>query len=256
MVQLKQIHTKYYWASHLNFKILTKMSNKSIIFFVLILIISSSKAQNKNIEIGFYGGVGISNNWGHSYTIKPPNKLITPRLGASISIGINKYFELNGNIAYETKGEKFLEVSGLTDIAGNELASPGDISYKFNYVTSCVLARALIGISSNIKVFVNGGPYIGYMINATYISKVNNPAMINGGYFNGANTDITNNYKNLDYGITGGVGILYPLLENLKITFEIRRNIGLNNISELLLINNGIIKNNSIDIISGLRFNL
>lgn len=232
------------------------MSNKSILVIVLIFTIISSKAQIKKTEIGFYGGVGISNNWGHDNIIYSPIKLVTPRVGASISIGINKYFELNGNIAYETKGEKYLRVSGLTDIAGNGLASSGDISYKFNYVTSCVLARGLIGIGSNIKVFVNGGPYIGYMINAKYISKVNNPAMINGGYFTGANTDISNNYKNLDYGITAGAGILYSLLENLKITFELRRNIGLYNISKYSVIDNGTIKTNSIDVISGLRFNL
>jgi len=217
---------------------------------------TASNAQNKKLEIGFNGGLGISNLHGPDYNSNyfKTSKLLTPTGGLFLVFGINKNLEIVSSFSFETKGDKFTEVD-FTDYAGNSLGSR-NISHKFNYTTANVLARGLIGINNEIKIFGNVGPYVGYLINAKEISKLNNPSNANGTYYSDYNRDISGYLKKIDYGITAGIGVMCPLLKKYKLSLEVRRNIGLYGIDNFSSVNNNTSKNNSLDILAGIIFKL
>ena len=218
-----------------------------------VLLFNVSNAQLRKLEIGFQGGIGFSNNWGHDNIIKP-TKLVTPKFGLSLGLPVNRHFELVSNFSYETKGEKYSNVQ-LTNDYGAEVGL-GEVSVKYNYVTANILARGLIGIGNNIKLFVNAGPFAGYLLKVKEISKADRPGYVNGSYYSGSDRDITGNFKKIDYGITTGIGVMYPLLSKIKLSFEVRNSIGLYNISKLPVIHNGTIKTKSLDILAGVCFKL
>ena len=221
------------------------------LIIVFIFLSASSNAQVNKIDIGIHGGLGISNIYGHTNLFNP-TKLNTPTVGISLCLGINDYFNLVSNLSYETKGDKFIGVP-LTDDFGNGVGS-GNASLKFNYTTLNLLARGVIG--RNLKFFANGGPFVGYLLNVKEISKVDNPINVNGSYYTGSNRDITTKFKKIDFGVTAGIGVIYPANYKYKFSFEVRRNIGLYNLSKLPMIDNGTLKTNSIGILAGIKLEL
>lgn len=229
------------------------IKNQLIIFF--LFLITTTNAQIKNLEIGFHGGIGISNNRDESVALKTAEKLKTLMGGISLGIGINKNFELISNLSYETKGEKYSQWQ-FTDVNGTPVGD-GTISFKINYAILNVLARGLIGVGNNIKLFANGGPYVGYLINAKALAKTDrlyNVNGSNGSIYPGSNIDISNDYKKIDYGVSAGIGVQFPLLNKFKLSLEVRRNIGLANVSKIKRLADG--KTNSFDVLAGVIFKL
>jgi hypothetical protein len=70
------------------------------------------------------------------------------------------------------------------------------------------------------------------------------------------NSDQTDNFKSLDFGLTFGFGKTFKLKNNNEISVEIRENLGLSDISAVPVVANGSIKTNSLNLICNYSFNL
>jgi hypothetical protein len=94
---------------------------------------------------------------------------------------------------------------------------------------------------------VNAGPYIGYLIKQTDITEAF-------GEYSKTKNDNTDNYKRTDLGITTGLGARFPIKNKLFLSIEIRNNFGLTNISSVPVVNDGVIKTNSTNLLFGIEY--
>lgn len=87
------------------------------------------------------------------------------------------------------------------------------------------------------------------MLKVTSISKSFNN-------FPESSTDETDLFKRFDAGLTfgGGAGLL--IHDKIYVTAEVRNNLGLYNISDLTVIDGGTVKNNSINFLLGVSYNI
>jgi len=60
--------------------------------------------------------------------------------------------------------------------------------------------------------------------------------------------------ESIDFGLTGGIGIIIPAGKKLGISIEIRDDLGLVNISKAPVYNGGTLKNNTLNFIAGIVF--
>lgn len=72
------------------------MNKNNLLFAFLLFLMTASNAQNKKLEIGFNGGIGISNLRGPDYNTNyfKPSKLLTPAVGLFLGFGINKSLDI------------------------------------------------------------------------------------------------------------------------------------------------------------------
>lgn len=134
-----------------------------------------------------------------------------------------------------------------TDISGNPLGKITiTINTNFDYLTLPILVRATFG--KKVQFFLNAGPYFGYLIKQTFVSKGTN--------FPTTTSDNTSLDKRFDTGISTGLGISVPIKTKFAFSFEIRNNLGLFNVSAVPVANNGTIKTNSTNFLLGFTYKL
>ena len=95
---------------------------------------------------------------------------------------------------------------------------------------------------------MNVGPYFAYLIKATDVSKGDNITT--------STFDHTPYLKRFDTGISTGFGFSIPIKTRFCISFEVRNNLGLYNISAIPVIDNGSIKTNSTNFLFGFTYKL
>jgi len=78
-------------------------------------------------------------------------------------------------------------------------------------------------LEKRVSFFVNGDPYFGYLLKQTDASK--------GEYVPETKNDNTISLKRFDFGISAGLGLLFPIGQNIAISSEIRNNVGYYNIT-------------------------
>jgi len=66
--------------------------------------------------------------------------------------------------------------------------------------------------------------------------------------------DNTDNFERLDFGIATGLGVNFPIRNNIFMSLEVRNNLGLSNISSLPVGNDGKIKTNSTNLLIGIAY--
>ena len=97
-----------------------------------------------------------------------------------------------------------------------------------------------------MKFFINTGPFFSYLIKQTFVNQGTNiPRTV---------SDNTNNDKRFDMGITAGLGVAIPIKAKISLSCEIRNNLGLYNVSEVPVYNNGAIKTNSTNLLIGFAY--
>ena len=135
--------------------------------------------------------------------------------------------------------------SESVDINGTRV---GEISTytKFDYLTFPILVRATFG--KKVQYFVNAGPYFGYLIKQTFVTKGDN--------FPTTTTDNTSFDKRFDTGISTGLGLSIPIKSKFAFSLELRNNLGLYNVTDLPVTNSVIVKTNSTNILLGFTYKL
>lgn len=211
--------------------------NKVLIAKTLLLIIFSSSiyAQSSKFNLGIEGGAGISK----------VGALYDSGLGYTGQIfgqyNITKIFSAQLGFGYEQKNGN--DQITVTDNFGNPLYNM-KISQNFDFLTLPVLVRAKFG--SKINYFVNAGPYFGYLLKQYSQTNDSN---------NNSSNEIDNasNFKRFETGLSLGIGISLPLKEKLALSFEVRDNLGLTNLSKT---EGATLKTNSTHLLLGLSYSL
>ncbi len=199
--------------------------------------------QTNKFDIGLEGGPGLTFIRGNEL-IDEYNATIGYSAGVAFQYNFPKMISIRTNLAFERKGStrKF----PAKDQDNNTI---GKITFNtnFNYLTIPVLARITFG--RKIKLFINIGPYFGYLIKQTEVMEAFNE-------FPETTTNNTENDKRFDVGITGGIGGGIAIHERILLTLEIRNNLGLYNISKIPVYNDGSVKTNSTNLLVGIVYHL
>ena len=208
----------------------------------LVLAFCPTYGQTNKYEYGIEGGPSLISLHGNQVISEFHNSTIGFSSGLFFQYNFKKIISLRTNLAYERKGStikgKALDDSGnsLGDVRGN---------LNFDYLTLPILVRATFG--KRIMYFVNTGPYLGYLLKQTIVSR--------GEKIPTTTKDDTSLYKKIDLGVSAGLGLLVPYKQHFAFSLEVRNNLGLYNISPELVINGGSIKTNSTNLLLGLVYN-
>jgi ABC-type antimicrobial peptide transport system permease subunit len=218
------------------------MIRKITLLVTVLSIWTSVNGQVSKFEIGLEGGPSLTSLRGNDILENFNDPTIGYSGGVTFQYNFPKPISIRTNITYERKG--VVAKLNATDINGNPVGEIKTHS-NFDYLTVPLLVRLNFG--SRLKLFVNAGPYFGYLIKHTSVTEAFNE-------FPKSTTDNTGNFKRFDVGLTGGLGCGLPLKSNFIMTIEVRHNLGLYNTSELPIGNDGTIMTNSINLLLGVAY--
>lgn len=217
---------------------------KSLFFALLLLTIAeTSYGQTNKFDIGVEGGPSLIFLRGNTVIDEFQKSTIGFSGTLFFQLNFKKIISLRTNIAYERKGSVFN--GEITDANGNSLGEATSHT-NYNYITLPILVRATFG--KKVQYFVNAGPYLGYLIKHTFVSKGDNIPT--------TKTDYTYLDKRFDGGVSTGFGFSVPCKTKFALSFEVRNNLGLYNTSAVPLTGNGTIKTNSTNFLFGFTHKL
>lgn len=221
------------------------MTNIKLLFFGLFLltVLGTTYGQTNKFDIGFEGSPSLIYLQGNDIIKQYHKPTIGFFGGLFFQYNFKKIVSLRTNIAFERKGSVL--TAQTTDINGNPL---GEVTAhtNFDYLTFPILVRATFG--KKVRYFVNSGPYFGYLIKQTFVSKGDNIPT--------TTSDNTSLDKRFDTGISTGLGFSVPIKTKFAFSFEVRNNLGLYNVSAVPVANNGTIKTNSTNFLLGFTYKL
>lgn len=154
-----------------------------------------SHSQPGKIQIGIEGGPGLSTLRYDLFFY--PSKYLEAGLGGSV--GLSFKYDFDKRLSFKT--------NLLWELKGNTRESDED--YRLNYITIPMLLQIKFGQTPTG--FFNIGPYISFQLPVP--------------------EDIDIHYKPIDIGASLGIGLEIPVSPQIGLSFEIRNNLGLFNIS-------------------------
>jgi outer membrane protein with beta-barrel domain len=199
---------------------------KRVLFLIGVFFTSIIYAQN-GIRIGLNAGATYSKFRGNEL-IENTDAKIDFLIGVSFEYSLKENLSLKTNLNYERKSFVGVKTIGFIPV---EIK----VTSNFDYLSFPILIEYDFGNSQ--KLFVNGGPFIGFLLSGK--SKA-------GGF---PTNDLTSLNKKLDIGLSFGIGKKFYLNDKNNLNVEIRENLGLINISDVEVINDGSIKTNSLNLI-------
>lgn len=222
--------------------------NFIITIFISILFINPIYSQDSNIEIGIEGGPSLTFFRGESNQTRFSDPSFTSVLGVTFQKNFSKTFSLRTGLAYENKG------AIIQDVFTNDTGSPiGSYESRFSYHYLNIPLLAKLSFGNKTKFFLNGGPFLGYLIKRTFsypLISVGKEAPIT------STIDNTKYSKRIDLGLSGGLGLSFSLGKKVNLNTELRYNYGLINTNSSLVNRNQITKTNSVNFLIGLLFKL
>lgn len=217
---------------------------KKIVFTFLLatFFVGTSFAQGK-LKVGFNGGLTYSSFRGNPQ-IETLDAGVDFLVGVSFEYQLKNRLSLVANINYDRKtatDNPYIEIFDSPD--DPSFYGRVKIKFKNQFISLPILLKYQFGPDNSL--YINGGPFMSYMIKSELWND-----------YDERNTDQTDNYKSLDFGLTFGFGKAFKLKNNKEISIEIRENLGLSDISAVPVVGNGSIKTNSLNLICNYSFNL
>jgi hypothetical protein len=185
---------------------------KFLLSVLLVCFFFVTRAQQNQFEVGIESGANITSLHGD----KLPRYFdwqLTPIGSIKLQYHFTDILSLVAQMGYESKGCKGKNLK-LLDNEGMNLGSNYTFSYTYQYLTVPVLLRYT---SINSGFFVNAGPYMGYLLQ--YTEKMG-PYTLNR----------TSDMGRIDFGVSLGLGMSFPVSDRINLTFELRNNLGLTNV--------------------------
>ena len=174
------------------------MKNTLIICSFLTAGIASVQAQTNRCDLGIEGGPNLStfkDQPGFDADLK-----VFFSGGISFQYNTRKIFSLRTGLYYQKKGYQ----QEIKDIStSGKVYSSFLMSSEYHYLTLPLAARATFG--KKVKVFLNAGPYISYLIDQKNTSKVVSMDV------DAHNNKSYNGVKDWDLGAVTGIGIAVPV---------------------------------------------
>jgi hypothetical protein len=217
---------------------------KKIFLLFISLLSLKNYCQTNILNVGFETGSNISKLRGNEFIENYHSSRIGCCAGLSGQFNFKKIISIRTAITYELKGSTFefppTAFSGQTNetLRGKE---------NFNFLTIPILIRATFG--KKINYFINTGSYYSYLLRQTqFIETFQNSDEIK------SNTTLY--FKRNELGVSAGFGISYSPKMPIIISFELRNNLGLTNLSRLEVYNDGTVKTNSVSLLLGVCYKI
>jgi len=127
--------------------------------------------------------------------------------GISADFPLSESWGIKAKVIYDQKGwgDGFLTTSTGATIT--------DVNYRLNYITIPLLASWHFGWTKNW--YVNFGPYVGLLMSASETTD---------------NIDVKSSFNSTDEGLALGVGVKFPISDNVKLFIETDGQSGLVNV--------------------------
>lgn len=214
---------------------------KIIVSTAMMLLFSVGLiAQSSNWSIGIEAGPAISSLRGNNVSKSIQKSRFGSMAGLSLQYQINQRFSIKTGLAHELKGAKFefMLFDALGQQLGNQIAF-----YNYQYLTVPLQLKVDLDLGSSLKGFVSAGPYASYLLAATQ----NFPTNPN---------SIKEFYNDIDAGMVAGLGVSYHISSKFSLSVELRNQLGLVNVSNMPIQNDGVIKHNATQLLLGVQYKL
>ena len=209
---------------------------------VSIFFISNNFAQSK-LKLGVNGGLTYSSFRGNPQ-IETLEAGFDFLVGVSFEYQLKERLSLVSNINYDRKtatDNPYIQI--IENPEDPSFYGKVKIKFRNQYLSLPILLKYKFG--TNNSFFINGGPFLSYLLKSELTNNYDNTS-----------SDQTDNFKTLDYGLTFGFGKTFKLKNNNELSIEIRENLGLSEINDVTVVDNGFVKTNSINLICNYSFNL
>jgi opacity protein-like surface antigen len=212
-----------------------------------VFFVKPIHAQDNKLEIGIEGGPSLTTLRSNLIGTSGLEIVLSSITGLTFQNNFTETISFRSGINYENKGASI--ESRFTDEQGHTIGS-AKFRYNYHYITLPLLIKASFG--NKTKFFINGGPYVGYLLKQTFPSPAIN---VNGTSSESNTIDNTEYHKRIDFGLTGGLGLSFSLGVKTSLNTELRYNHGLTNTLKNPARNYST-KTSSINILIGLAFKL
>lgn len=155
--------------------------------------------------------------------------------GTGIRLGFNDRNYLTAGIIYDKRGNKQDVVLTIIDEDENSFAVEGTAKTNFTYLTLPVRYNYQIG--NKIRFEVGAGFYAALLLKQELSQRIL--------FFILTKENQTDLYKRMDFGLSGSLTLVLPAFEKSFLRLGVENNLGLINVSDVPVMNNGSIKHNS-----------
>lgn len=227
------------------------MKKLLLLFSILFSVFTS--AQDTKFKFGIQAGLNYSGLRGYSIPSEFEQQYDESAAfaylgGVSMEYQLKEKLSLRVELNYERKSQK---ADNTMEIRFNFDQEPQLYNFttrkNYDYLIVPILLKYCFTDKNSF--FVNGGPFIGYLLKSTFTNDLEVPN------FETPNEDMTKDSKKTDFGFSAGVGKNFELGNNKMIHLEIRNNLGLAKINKNDVWNGGYISTNSVNFIVGFSFN-
>jgi len=223
------------------------MKNIRISFFIFLctslsFVSTAFGQQDSKHVIGFEGGAGISFLRGLEFIENYHEPAMCFTAGISYQYSFSESFSFFSALDYERKGS--VVNATATDQSGNLI---GEIVAHANYDYMVLPLLARFSFGNSIKMFMNAGPYVGYLMKVTSVTEEND-------VIPHTELDLTDESYKYDLGISAGLGVKIPIKDKMTFNVEVRNNLGLVNTLAPIEEDGGAVKTNSTNLLLGVMF--
>ena len=217
------------------------MNIKYILIALLFATTASSYGQRSS-EVGILGGPTLVFLRGNEVIEQYGKPVVSFSAGAFFQHHLSEKFSIRADFMFERKGMK--SDAPFTNISGVPLQDPKGIS-RLDYITLPLLLRLSFGKKNGF--FINAGPYFGYLLKHIDIIKTTDLKY---------KLNFTDWDHRFDCGFSAGLGFKIPIKNSWSLSFELRNNLGLYDVSKVSVVNNGTVKTNSLSLLVSFGYKL
>lgn len=225
---------------------------KKLLLSISFLLISFlNYSQNSKIKFGVQSGLNYSDFRGYEIPVTPlysESPAFAFLGGINFEYLINEKWSLKLELNYERKSQKADNTLEIFDNNGSSKVYNFTSKKNYDYMVLPIMMK--YSFSNKNSFYINGGPFIGYLLKSNITNDLENIDGFNRGSFE------TTKYNNkTDFGLSIGLGKNFEIKEKNSIFIEIRENLGLSNTSKNAGMENGTVKTNSLNLIIGYSLN-
>jgi len=229
--------------------------NRILCAMTLVIMVAAYNAANaENLWVGLRAGPSVPRlSGGNNEVSRGYSSIMAPNFGVTVEHFLTEQFSVQCEVDYSGQGG---ERNGLQPITIEQEGLPqmppgqyfyGDFKNKsiLYYLEIPAMAKYHWGDSDHWRYFVEGGPYLGFLLSAEqrtrgesrlYLDQNRTPLAIEGQELPpvsfDANTDVKSDLKEVNVGITAGVGVEYMINQGNQIFLDIRGEYGLRSVQK------------------------
>ncbi len=225
------------------------MSKKLVRTFVALTWIALfGVARADDWRVGIRGGLAVPRLRGGGNEIsRGYESILAPNLGVLVERDLDPHWSLTLEAVYSVQGGERDELQPITaDLPGLPPMPPGRYLYadiknrsELQYLEIPLLAKWRTKLAEDWHFVVLGGPYAGFLLHAEQKTRGTSRIALDQ---NGTplvigrqplppvsfdrDTDVTDELHTFNWGLTGGIGLLWDVADGHRLTFEVRGQYG------------------------------